>query len=110
MVKKAPTHEVFAEKVDGPKGDRRPTQELRQAAKDVAAMLDSPGWAFVSELLDYRKDLLMQRVIHGRLLEQAEYASLTAMVSGIEQAQQAGQTVLYVAQRREAELERQEQG
>lgn len=100
MVERARTHPVFAERID-----RLSTQDLRRAAKDVAELQESRGWKLLSELLEYRRDLLLTQLVHGPVVSQAEYASQTSMVSGMEQMRDAAQTVLYVAQRREGQQE-----
>lgn len=99
MAERASTHAVFAARVD-----KLDDQALRQAAKDVVALIESPGWVFVQQLLGDLEDQTIEKVIHRRMSIE-DYDAETALVSGIRQAREVTQTVLYVAQRREVRIE-----
>ena len=86
------------------------SQDLYTAAKDVALLVESPGWEHVRRLLSERETRLLEQLIHGAILEQAVYASKTGMVSGIRQSVDAAESLLFAARERErqeqAEAER----
>lgn len=82
------------------------TNELRQVAKDVAAIVDSPGWAFIQELMQQREQQIVDRIIAGGLKTLENFEAETALVRGMRETREIAQTVLYKAQEREAELER----
>ena len=102
MADRAATHVVYAGRLD-----RLDDSTLRQAAKDVAAIVDSPGWAFIQGLVQAREQQVLDRVVAGGLKTLENFEAETALVRGMRETREVAQTVLYVAQRREVEIERQ---
>jgi hypothetical protein len=82
-----------------------PTDEMFAGAKQVRELLEHPGWAFLGDLIDRQKAHVMQGVIHGPLMSQAEYAAQLGIVSGMEYTQFAGRAVIEVARERERQLQ-----
>lgn len=78
--------------------------DLLTAAKQVADVQSSPGWARMAEVVSARADLTAAQVTHGKVLERHEYAALTGMIAGYEQAVLVGDVIRLVAQEREDEI------
>lgn len=86
-------------------------QELFNQAKVMRELLDHPGWAVLRELAEYNADRLLDRADHGKVLDQAQYAALHGVRSGVRQTLDAPACVIYAAadvEKRLAEKVRQE--
>lgn len=106
MAERARTHTKFA-------GLLEPMSDLEkvEAAEKVAATMTSPGWAVIVDLLETRKaKLLNGLVMHEQVRTEAAYAAALAEVRGLEGAQEAGQTVLFVGERSAKQLTEREGG
>jgi hypothetical protein len=77
------------------------TDDLLQARDDVQSLTSHPGWKWLNRLLGERKQRDMTRLIHGGVLEQAQYAALTGTLSGMESGALAADSVVFAADRRE---------
>lgn len=100
MVERAKHHTLFAAELDA-----LPYEELLKVAKQVAETMNTPGWAFLAQLLSERKARILDELASPTVREQSEYATRCAQAYGIDVALNAGQTVLYVAERAERQLE-----
>lgn len=85
-------------------------EELQIAAKNVAELMECPGWALVQQLMGWRRAYLLDGLVHGPILEQSQYAAQTGMVSGIDQLRFVGEAVVAFAEEREAEVTTDEGG
>lgn len=71
----------------------------------VQAMLDSPGWQLVDELLArVQEEAVLRSLIDhagssGRVLEQAEYARLLGFLAGLRQVRWAAEAFVLRAER-----------
>lgn len=71
----------------------------------VVAMLDSTGWAIVSDLLDQVHEEAVTRVLFahagsdGHVYAQAEYARLLGFLSGLRQTRWAAEAIIEFAER-----------
>lgn len=76
-----------------------PDLEMLDAAKVVAAMMDSKAWKFVVQLLEGRKSQLLVELLDCSVVRpKAEYARRLAQVSEIDVVLDAAPTVLHVAE------------
>jgi hypothetical protein len=83
--------------------------EKVQAAEQVAATMDTPGWRVIVDLLEGREQELLENVVsHEPVRSQAEYAAALAEVRGIRCALDAGPTVLHAGKASAAELSKSE--
>lgn len=70
----------------------------------IVAVLDSPGWAFVKDLLDSRVAAIRLLMEHG-VHEQAEYAGMAAEIRGIHAIGDAVLAIKEASDRAELALE-----
>lgn len=83
--------------------------EKVQAAKAVADMMLTPGWARIATLLEGRRAKLLDGLVRHELTRsRAEYAAALAEVRGIESALDAAATVLAVGEASMRQLSEQE--
>ena len=78
--------------------------DLLTVAKQVTEVLAHPGWVRMAEVVAARADLTAVQVTHGKVLERHEYAALTGVIAGYEQAVLVGDVIRLVAAEREAEI------
>jgi hypothetical protein len=79
-------------------------EELIEAARQVAPVMDTQGWAFVRDLLTAQYQQRLDGLVsHAVPRTEAEYAAVLGEARGIQIALDAGQTVLDKA---EAAIER----
>lgn len=81
--------------------DAMSDDELLLTASQVAAVTALPGWERMTGLIGSAVDRNTSRVVHGAVLERHEYAALTGMVAGLEQAALVGEVVRVKAQERQ---------
>jgi hypothetical protein len=60
----------------------------------VEAFLESPGWAFVSALIDDARAMELSKLTGRRVLTHEEFIAITRGVRALEMAQQVGGVVL----------------
>jgi len=93
-------HRPFLAHLRGRENDSLPSD-----TDAVRAMLESPGWTVVAELLDDVHAEAVSRLLfshagsEGRILEQAEYTRLLGFLSGIRQTRVAAEAFLMHAER-----------
>jgi hypothetical protein len=80
-----------------------PYDELQVLRKKMEDLMASPGWDALMDLLDERHLNLLDALVHGSVLPHTSYAAQTGMVSGLDQARWAAQSVVDYAQERERE-------
>ena len=84
-------------------------EELIEAARQVAATMETPGWGFIVGLLTEQKDRHLDDLVRrSGVRTEAEYAAVLAEARGIQIALDAGQTVLDKAKAAHDELIRQQ--
>jgi hypothetical protein len=85
--------------------NRRDSDSLPSEVDQVRALIESPGWALVNELVDVAHGDAVRRLLFthtgatGRVLDQAEYARLLGFLSGLGQARVAAEALLMHAER-----------
>lgn len=73
--------------------------EKVQAAESVAATMDTPGWEFIVQVLEDRRQSLLEDLAASEVPKRrAEYAAKLGEARGIGHALDVGQTVLRVGQ------------
>lgn len=77
--------------------------ELLDAAKQVRAMCQSPGWELVQSLVKTHADRLELRMLSASLPDYPQMAALAGELRGLRALGEAAETVLVEAQAREAE-------
>lgn len=84
----------------GSDADRLPSE-----ADAIRAMLSSPGWGVLTELVEYVHGEAVSRILFehagtsGHVLEQAEYARLLGFLAGLRQSRVAAEALLIHAER-----------
>lgn len=91
----------FAFKLDPNRAKALSSRELFEAAGKVAELMEHPGWVFLTELIEQRRQMLLDGVVHGEILSKSQYAAQTGMVSGLDQAWYAAVAVVEIARERE---------
>lgn len=90
---------------------RRDSDSLPSEVDAIRALIESPGWRLLLELIDAahgdaaRRLLFAHSGAEGRVLEQAEYARLLGFLSGLGQARVAAEAFLMHAERAQAKEE-----
>lgn len=85
--------------------DAWPDTELFERARQVEKVLADPGFVVIRELMESRRSDLVDRAVHGPLLEKPEYAALTGRLSGFDEALFVGDAIVQTARVREARAE-----
>lgn len=80
-------------------------EKLNQAEDDVQRMVDSPGWAVLTELLERGYRSIQGQLTYGKTLEQADYARELGKLVGFEFPQAAAEAVLLKAKERAAKAQ-----
>ena len=74
--------------------------EKVQAAKDVAATIETPGWAVIVQLLEDRRAQLLDLLVeHTPVRPKAEYAAALAQARELGVVLDVGASVLHLAER-----------
>ena len=84
--------------------EKWPSEELFNAAKAMEDLLVHPGWSVLVELAKHRQDWIMANLDPPNVHEQAKYASLHGMRSGIQQLLDIPAVLRYAAMQVEQEL------
>jgi hypothetical protein len=84
---------------------RRDPERLISDRDAVQALLATPGWAVLEELIEQAHGEAVRRLLfvhagsEGRVLDQAEYARLLGFLAGLSQARVAAEAVIRHAER-----------
>jgi hypothetical protein len=100
MAERARNHTKFASQLE----DLSDLERV-EAARQVAATVESPGWGVIVGLLEGRRARLLDGLVRNELTrDAAEYVAELAEVRGIESALDAAATVLFVGERSAKQL------
>lgn len=79
--------------------------ELFAAEKKVRSLLDHPGWAVLTELVETRRNALVEQMGAADVLDHARYVAKANSVRTFDEVIQAPRVLLYIA----AEVRRREE-
>lgn len=100
MAERATHHTRYAKKLN-----ELASEDLIEAARHVANTLESPGWGFIVQMLQERRAELLEAMVGGGVRDHADYIARAAEARGIDQALDAGPTVLHKAETARKQLE-----
>lgn len=78
---------------------------LFDAAKNVAELIEHPGWAFVQQTLDGAEQDAMNRLLIGPTQSGKDVARDLGFIRGVGESVRAAESVLAVAQQVQRELQ-----
>lgn len=97
---KSSAHNSFLERLE-----RNKPEDTLAMRDSVVVMLDSPGWAFVNDLLEQRIESIRARMGLDTIYGRAEYAGMVAEIRGLEAVTAAAEAIEEAANRAEQALE-----